>query len=228
MGRLRSKKFSAHSKAAKSTAASAKPSQPAASGASARASAVAEAAVKAAFEDDEDDGEENPVDNEASDAEGDDELSGLSRGQRKRMKRRGAFLRKMGLVQRVVAEKESAKKKQEQGAFAEIQELQDALFLSDKELAARAASKISQSTNVTAKSTAAASLKPKKLSGKQRQKLAVRELGQLKAVHTHPQFQTDPFAAIQLHLQNTVVQANAATLQKQQAPAKSKNAMDTE
>ncbi|GLD96692.1 hypothetical protein PINS_up005375 [Pythium insidiosum] len=123
------------------------------------------------------------------------------------MKRRSAFMRKMGLVNRVVLEKEKQKKKQEQGVFADIKELQDSLFLSDRDLAAAAAGKISQSTNSASQSASkAAASKPKKLSGKQRQKLAVRELGQLKAVHTHPQFQNDPFAAIQMHLQSTVVQ----------------------
>ncbi|KAJ0399006.1 hypothetical protein P43SY_008326 [Pythium insidiosum] len=229
MGRLQRKKFRAH-------AAAAQPKTPAKAkdvGASAAASLSA-AAVAAAFEGEADD-TVDAVDAELS-GDDDDAADGsgpLSRGQRKRMKRRSAFMRKMGLVNRVVLEKEKQKKKQEQGVFADIKELQDSLFLSDRDLAAAAAGKISQSSNSAAPSkSATAGAKPKKLSGKQRQKLAVRELGQLKAVHTHPQFQNDPFAAIQMHLQSTVVQQPTATTATAPAasgkPAKRANDMDVE
>ncbi|DAZ97122.1 TPA: hypothetical protein N0F65_010445 [Lagenidium giganteum] len=202
MARLQKKKFRSHVAAAKPSTKAAKQTT----------DALGAAAVAATFGDDVDaaDDEHVPVDNEQDDDDdddtGDDALSGLSRGQRKRLKKRNAFMRKMGLVNRVVQEKASETKKKEQGAFAGLAELQASLFVSDK----AAASKLTQSTNrENAKPT-----QKKALNGKQRQKLAVRELGHLKAVHTHPSFQGDPFAAIQMHLQNTVVQANAENVKK--------------
>ncbi|POM81307.1 hypothetical protein PHPALM_743 [Phytophthora palmivora] len=132
----------------------------------------------------------------------------LSRGQRKRLKRRAAFMRKMGMVSRVAQEQATTAKTAENGVFADLEELQKSL-------------------SVDKKSTKG---KKKALSGRQRQKLAVRELGQLKAVQTHSSFKNDPFAAIQAHLQNTVVQANQELLQKTNAAAKkrSANKMDVE
>ncbi|TMW55669.1 hypothetical protein Poli38472_010551 [Pythium oligandrum] len=208
MGRLQRKKFRTHASAAQSTASKSKSNAASVGG----QAAVGAAAVAATFSADEDDGDDDdePVDNEQSDDE-DEDGQALSRGQRKRMKRRNAFMRKMGLVNRVVQEKEKQQRKATNGVFADIQELQNALFVSDKELAKASAGRVSQATNTQQH---AGQQKAKKLSGKQRQKIGVREVGQLKAVHTHPSFKTDPFAAIQMHLQNTVVQANQAALQK--------------
>jgi hypothetical protein len=159
---------------------------------------ISHAAVEAAF------GKE-PLENEALEEEEALEEDGqnkssLSRGQRKRMKRRNAFMKKMGLVNRVVQEKKKEEKIKENGMFADLEELQKSLFAAEK-------NQIKEENNLPTG--------PKKnLTGKQRQKLAIRELSQLKAVHTHPSFQGNPFAAIQMHLQNTVVQANEASIQK--------------
>lgn len=196
-----------------------------------KATALGAAAVAAAFGDEED----PTVDQDVDEQDGDDTEGGLalSRGQRKRLKRREAFMKKMGLVNRVTQENAKESKKKEQGAFADLEDLQASLFQSDKEAAAIARSR-HQSTNQSKKPAAAAvAAAPKKqLSGKQRQKLAVRELGHLKAVHTHPSFQGNAFAAIQMHLQNTVVQANQANLDKTNAAQAKKqlanSRMDTE
>ena len=93
--------------------------------------------------------------------------------------------------------------------FADLDGLQTSLVQAEEDMNRTKEGKSGQKTK-----------KPKKLSGRQRQKLAVRELGQLKAVQTHAGFQQDPFAAIQVHLQNTVVQANQALLQKSKAKPK--------
>ena len=54
---------------------------------------------------------------------------------------------------------------------------------------------------------AASSQKPSsRVSQKRRQRIAALETGQLSAVLAHPAFQSDPFAAIQEHLKNTVVE----------------------
>jgi len=209
MGRAqRSRKTRAHTAAAHSTAQ--KKQQQVA-----EASAIGAAAVAAAFADAEAAEELVPLDNEDSGDEGDDAAGGaaLSRGQRKRLKRRSAFMKKMGLVRRVTQEKQQASKQQVDGAFADIAELQASLFQADKD----AAAKLHQASNKATDGN-----KKRRMSGKQRQKLAVRELGQLRAVQTHPSFQGDPFAAIQLHLQNTVVKANEAAMAAA-APSKSKS-----
>ncbi|EEY70505.1 uncharacterized protein PITG_05921 [Phytophthora infestans T30-4] len=141
-----------------------------------------------------------------------DELSAaasLSRGQRKRLKRRAAFMRKMGIVSRVTQEQQKQAETAENGVFAGLDELESSLFQADEK-----------------KKTKTGKKKP--LSGRQRQKLAVRELGQLKAVQTHASFKNDPFAAIQAHLQNTVVQANHELLEKTNKKTKSANKMDVE
>ncbi|CAK4083317.1 unnamed protein product [Aphanomyces euteiches] len=116
--------------------------------------------------------------------------SALSRGQRKRQKRREAFLKKMGMVQRTVLQKEKEAKKASSGTFGDLEELQQSLF----------SETVAPSTGSTAEPKATS-----KLTGKQKKRLAMHELGHLKAVHTHPAFQANPFAAIQMHLQNTVV-----------------------
>ena len=133
----------------------------------------------------------------------------LSHGQRKRLKRRAAFLRKMGLVSRVALEQQRQTETERHGVFADLDGLQTSLVQAEEDMNRTKEGKSGQKTK-----------KPKKLSGRQRQKLAVRELGQLKAVQTHAGFQQDPFAAIQVHLQNTVVQANQALLQKSKAKPK--------
>ncbi|BBN13233.1 hypothetical protein MPTK1_6g01880 [Marchantia polymorpha subsp. ruderalis] len=48
------------------------------------------------------------------------------------------------------------------------------------------------------------SFKKKQLTRKSHQKVVVKETKQLAAVLAHPEFQTDPFAAIQQHLTNTL------------------------
>lgn len=212
MARASKKKVRTHVAAANSQAARWKANGPRGSAPSAT-SALSAAAVAATFGADEDD--EQPLDNEQSGDE-DGENAALSRGQRKRMKRRSAFMKKMGLVQRVTLEKAKEQKQQEQGVFADLAELQASLFQSDKD---------------AKKSSAGVPLQKKKMSGKQRQKLAVRELVHLKAVHSHSSFQGNPFAAIQMHLQNTVVQANQENVKKTDAAAAKKdraaNRMDT-
>ncbi|KDO31217.1 hypothetical protein SPRG_03835 [Saprolegnia parasitica CBS 223.65] len=117
----------------------------------------------------------------------------LSRGQRKRQKRRDAFLKKMGMVQRTVAEKEKAAKKETDGMFGDLEELQKSLFSE-----APAAVKVVEAAPKTVS----------QMTGKQKKRMAMQELGHLKAVQTHPAFQSNPFAAIQMHLQNTVVHNN--------------------
>ncbi|KAL4129276.1 hypothetical protein PRIC2_005285 [Phytophthora ramorum] len=189
----------AHSKTASNQQETAKPED-----------ALGAAAVAATFgEDAEADADAAPLDeDEPQDAQS------LSRGQRKRLKRRAAFMRKMGIVSRVAQDQASLAKAAESGVFAELDALQSSLFQADEDL-----KKKKKTTD-----------KKKPLSGRQRQKLAVRELGQLKAVQTHASFQSDPFAAIQAHLQNTVVQANHELLQKTTAAAAKKrgNKMDIE
>ncbi|EGZ26561.1 hypothetical protein PHYSODRAFT_471011 [Phytophthora sojae] len=142
----------------------------------------------------------------------------LSRGQRKRLKRRAAFMRKMGMVAKVAQEQQTQAKKSESGVFADLEELQSSLFQEDDDQKKKTKNK--------------AQTKKKALSGRQRQKLAVRELGQLKAVQTHSSFKSDPFAAIQAHLQNTVVQANQELLNKTNAASAKRaggnNKMDVE
>lgn len=218
MARQNKKKARAHVAAANSQAARWKQNGP--KDAAGAADSLSAAAVAATFgADDALDDETQPIDNEQSGDEG--ESSALSRGQRKRMKRRTAFMKKMGLVQRVAQEKAKEQKQQEQGVFADLEELQASLFVSDKDAAA--------ASKKTASSASAPALQKKKMSGKQRQKLAVRELVHLKAVHAHSSFQGNPFAAIQMHLQNTVVQANQENVQKTAAATKKKaaNSMDT-
>ncbi|CAI5735471.1 unnamed protein product [Peronospora destructor] len=157
------------------------------------------AAVAATFGDDPEE-DTAPVDNEADDdVECAADMQSLSRGQRKRLKRRAAFMRKMGMVSRVTQEQQSLVKTQASGVFSGLKELQSSLFQAVKDEKKRKSS---------------GDRKKKALSGRQRQKLAVRELGQLKAVQTHEGFKSDPFAAIQAHLQTTVVQANQELLQK--------------
>lgn len=208
----RSRKTRAHAAAAHSKAQQPQQTKP---------PVTAAAAVAAAFADAED-SELQPVDNEQSGDEDETQGEGgaLSRGQRKRLKRRSAFMKKMGLVRRVAGEKAAAAKTQRDGAFADIAELQASLFQADQ------AAEV-QASNAPAVGGSATS-KKRRLSGKQRQKLAVRELGQLRAVQTHPSFQGDPFAAIQLHLQNTVVKANEANLAKTEAAKAKKSGMDVE
>ena len=46
--------------------------------------------------------------------------------------------------------------------------------------------------------------KPKRVSNKTKQKVAGSEIKLLRAVHEHPAFKADPFAAIQEHLKNTL------------------------
>ncbi|GAB9473710.1 Cystathionine gamma-synthase [Globisporangium polare] len=211
MARASKKKVRAHVAAANSQAARWKANGPKGNAPSAT-SALGAAAVAATFGADDD--EAQPLDNEQSGDEDGGDNSALSRGQRKRMKRRTAFMKKMGLVQRVTQEKAKEQKQQEQGMFADLAELQASLFQSDKD---------------AKKSSASVPLQKKKMSGKQRQKLAVRELVHLKAVHSHSSFQGNPFAAIQMHLQNTVVQANQENVKKTSAAAakKAASSMDT-
>ncbi|CAH0521171.1 unnamed protein product [Peronospora belbahrii] len=159
--------------------------------------ALGAAAVAATFGDE-------PEESVAAEADEDTELAladmqSLSRGQRKRLKRRAAFMRKMGMVSRVTEEQQSLAKSQASGVFADLEDLQSSLC---------------QAAEENTKSKSLVNKKKKALSGRQRQKLAVRELGQLKAVQTHSSFKSDPFAAIQNHLQNTVVQANRELLEK--------------
>lgn len=224
MARSQKKKGRTHVAAANSQAAKKKQQSAVKNAAPASTSSLGAAAVAATFGIDEDDDDAQPIDNEQSGDEGDGDNSALSRGQRKRMKRRTAFMKKMGLVQRVTQEKAKEEKKQEQGVFADLEELQASLFVSDKDAA--------KSKKGASASAAAVPLQKKKMSGKQRQKLAVRELVQLKAVHSHSSFQGNPFAAIQMHLQNTVVQANHENVEKANAAAAKKsraaNRMDTE
>ncbi|GMF11763.1 unnamed protein product [Phytophthora lilii] len=195
MARQQRKKARAHGVAARSKANSSDQQTPK------PVDALGAAAVAATFGDDAAD-DAAPVDNEAEDDAAD--AQSLSRGQRKRLKRRAAFMRKMGLVSRVQQDAASSAKTKESGVFADLEELQSSLFQADEQ-------------KPTGKKAAG---KKKPLSGRQRQKLAVRELGQLKAVQTHSSFKSDPFAAIQAHLQNTVVQANHELLQKTEAAKK--------
>uniref|UniRef100_M4C6M0 Ribosome biogenesis protein SLX9 n=1 Tax=Hyaloperonospora arabidopsidis (strain Emoy2) TaxID=559515 RepID=M4C6M0_HYAAE len=166
------------------------------------------AAVAATF------GSDNPSnlleDNQADDDDASTtEAQSLSRGQRKRLKRRAAFMHKMGMVSRVAQEQQKETETQTHGVFADLDELQTSLFQAEEDTEKK-----------KGKGLADRKSKKKALSGRQRQKLAVRELGQLKAVQTHSGFQTDPFAAIQVHLLNTVVQANQELLQKTEAKQK--------
>ncbi|KAE9023369.1 hypothetical protein PR003_g10171 [Phytophthora rubi] len=212
MARQQRKKARAHGVAARSKASSSQQQTP--------ADSLSAAAVAATF------GAEPDVEDAANDENEDDDdgdvaadAQSLSRGQRKRLKRRAAFMRKMGMVAKVTQEQQQEAKKSESGVFADLEELQSSLFQADDD----------QSNKTTKKK---AQTKKKALSGRQRQKLAVRELGQLKAVQTHSSFKSDPFAAIQAHLQNTVVQANQELLNKTNAAAAKRtagvNKMDVE
>jgi hypothetical protein len=119
-------------------------------------------------------------------------MSALSRGQRKRQKRRDAFLKKMGMVQRSTLQREKENKKEKiAGMFGDLEDLQKSLF------AIQASSKAQEKTDQT-KSVS-------QMTGKQKKRLIMHELVHLKAVHTHPAFKANPFAAIQMHLQNTVL-----------------------
>ncbi|KAK1930770.1 putative ribosome biogenesis protein slx9-like [Phytophthora citrophthora] len=198
MARQQRKKARSHGVAARSKSVSSqpKPQEP--------SDALSAAAVAATFADEPED--VVPVDGEDDD-DADVDAQSLSRGQRKRLKRRAAFMRKMGLVSRVAKEQATEAKTAESGVFADLEELQSSLFQTEN------------NQKPVEKKTG----KKKALSGRQRQKLAVRELGQLKAVQTHSSFKNDPFAAIQAHLQNTVVQANQDLLEKTNAAAKKRN-----
>ncbi|KAE8905716.1 hypothetical protein PF005_g645 [Phytophthora fragariae] len=211
MARQQRKKARAHGVAARSKASSSQQQTPADS-----LSAAAVAATFGAEPDVEDANDENEDDDDGDVAA---DAQSLSRGQRKRLKRRAAFMRKMGMVAKVMQEQQQEAKKSESGVFADLEELQSSLFQADDD----------QSNKTTKKK---AQTKKKALSGRQRQKLAVRELGQLKAVQTHSSFKSDPFAAIQAHLQNTVVQANQELLNKTNAAAAKRtagvNKMDVE
>ncbi|KAG7386282.1 hypothetical protein PHYPSEUDO_000496 [Phytophthora pseudosyringae] len=202
--KARARGVAAHSKAPPSQQEAAKP-----------ADALGAAAVAATFGDEPEE-DAAPIDEEAGDDDDAADAQSLSRGQRKRLKRRAAFMRKMGLVSRVAQEQQSKAKAAESGVFADLEELQSSLFQADNDTKAKAKGEPRG--------------RKKALSGRQRQKLAVRELGQLKAVQTHSSFQSDPFAAIQAHLQNTVVQANHELLHKTEAAAKKRaaNKMDVE
>ncbi|RHY33537.1 hypothetical protein DYB32_002055 [Aphanomyces invadans] len=123
-------------------------------------------------------------------------ISALSRGQRKRQKRRDAFNKKMGMVERSILQKKKEAKKESDGMFGDLDDLQQSLF---------------SETMSSTTATDAAPKAPTKLTGKQKKRLAIHELGHLKAVHSHPSFQANPFAAIQMHLQNTVVAAQAVS-----------------
>ncbi|KAF0699058.1 Aste57867_10331 [Aphanomyces stellatus] len=155
--------------------------------------------------DEEDEQVEEPVEDTSNE-------SALSRGQRKRMKRRDTFLKKMGMVQRTVSQKQkdAQKQKDEQkqnakkkiyGMFGSLEDLQESLFSETAAPAQAAAAAVAATEPVKAGPV-------KQLTGKQKKRLAMHELGHLKAVHTHPAFQANPFAAIQMHLQNTVVNQN--------------------
>ncbi|OWZ18380.1 hypothetical protein PHMEG_0007540 [Phytophthora megakarya] len=201
MGRQQRKKARAHGVAAHSKASSSHQET------SKQADTLSAAAVAATFGDEPDD--VTAIDEEPEDEPAD--AQSLSRGQRKRLKRRAAFMRKMGMVSRVAQDKESTAKTAESGVFTDLEELQHSLSQTDDKKSSTKGKK-------------------KTLSGRQRQKLAVRELGQLKAVQTHASFKNDPFAAIQAHLLNTVVQANQELLHKTNAAAKKRttNKMDVE
>ena len=111
----------------------------------------------------------------------------LSRGQRKRQAKREALQKRKTLSSLVPA---SAKGKV----------LDDFGTLSAALETAAARSKV-------AAQQAASSQKPSsRVSQKRRQRIAALETGQLSAVLAHPAFQSDPFAAIQEHLKNTVVE----------------------
>lgn len=185
MSRLQRKKTRTHSVAACSKAASNRHKDVK------QADALSAKAVAATFGDD----AATSV-NEVADAELPD-TQRCSRGQRKRLKRRTAFMRKMGIVSRVAQTQRKPAATAEDGVFAGLNDLQSSLVHEERQKTMK-------------------SRKTKPLSGRQRQKLAVRELGQLKAVQTHASFQRDPIAAIQAHLQHTIVQANDALLQKTQ------------
>ncbi|KAG3136649.1 hypothetical protein PI124_g18409 [Phytophthora idaei] len=195
MARQQRKKARAHGVAARSKGSSSEKQD------SKQADALGAAAVAATFGED-----AEPIDEEADEPT---DAQSLSRGQRKRLKRRAAFMRKMGIVSRVTQEQQKQAETAENGVFAGLDELESSLFQADDKKKAKAGKK-------------------KPLSGCQRQKLAVRELGQLKAVQTHASFKNDPFAAIQAHLQNTVVQANHELLEKTSKKNKNTNKMDVE
>ncbi|KAG6584598.1 cystathionine gamma-synthase [Phytophthora cinnamomi] len=208
MARQQRKKARAHGVAARSKAAA---SQQQTQTTEPPTDSLSAAAVAATF------GEEDAAANEEQEDGDDDDVAGdaqsLSRGQRKRLKRRAAFMRKMGLVAKAAQEQQAQQSKDESGVFADLEELQSSLFQADD----------AHRTQQKAKD----SKRKKALSGRQRQKLAVRELGQLKAVQTHSGFKSDPFAAIQAHLQNTVVQANQELLDKTNAAAAKRTAANS-
>lgn len=216
MARQHRKKARAHGVAARSKASSSQQKQQPQAPADSLSAAAVAATFGAEPEDDANANDDNEENDDDADVAGDGQS--LSRGQRKRLKRRAAFMRKMGMVAKVAQEQQTQAKKSESGVFADLEELQSSLFQEDDDQKKKTKNK--------------AQTKKKALSGRQRQKLAVRELGQLKAVQTHSSFKSDPFAAIQAHLQNTVVQANQELLNKTNAASAKRaggnNKMDVE
>ena len=109
---------------------------------------------------------------------------GQSRGQRKRQAKRDALRKRKELMSRVPASREA-------GAMGELGSLAEALE-------STASSRVQALPPATSSS---------KVTEKRRQRIAAHETTQLSAVLAHPAFQSDPFAAIQEHLNNTVVRS---------------------
>ena len=136
---------------------------------------------------------------------------GLSRGQRKRLEKRQAFLKRKDLVKTANALRETEK----DGSVAA------ASMLSLSEALAEV-----NATHGTASAGGGAGLmgvgtmsKTGKVSAKARQRIAAKETKQLSAVHAHAAFKADPFAAIQEHLRNMAA-ADGRSVEKDNVKAR--------
>jgi len=168
----------------------------------------------------------NPLADEAADAEGSAastaaaaSTEGLSRGQRKRLEKKAAFQKRKELVESVgaarIAEKDGAV------AAASMLSLSEALA----EVNAMHSSGGASAAGATRGGAVAGAMggqvsKTGKVSSKTRQRIAAKETKQLGAVHAHPAFQANPFAAIQEHLRNMQASTSEERDSKKGPPAR--------
>eukprot|EP00743_Colponemidia_sp_Colp-15_P005883 GILK01006324.1.p1 GENE.GILK01006324.1~~GILK01006324.1.p1 ORF type:complete len:169 (-),score=32.43 GILK01006324.1:615-1121(-) len=145
-----------------------------------------------------------PIDigEEPEDADGKNEVDGLTRGQRRRRERRDRFLKKLDFASYVQNMQQQSTLKKTKKPLGDLSSLTTSLSDLNAEFE-------------KAKQEKQKKLQPKGLSQKRKQHILLREVQQFQSVLSHPVFQSNPFGAIREHLNNTLQATSApSTIRK--------------
>lgn len=140
----------------------------------------------------------------------DTSFTGLSKGQRRRLAKREAWLRKFDFV--TYAEQARQRKEREE-RFLKKNERGEGSSLLNLQSVRQQLECIDTSSNLSRGDSATAGMRggSAKLSRKKMHMLAEKEIKQFEAVWKFPAFQNDPFGALRLHLTNSLnLQKNVA------------------